>query len=294
MKTRSLSLVLLSALGIVACGPSSEHARTDSASARLAERQAKLTLQLAAQKDSLTRVVLEADDFIMRLDSSVSRVKGLPKSKRKEGGQLDPLAQQIENRKTMLARVDGLVARAQATAAQLAKSQHANSALRKQLAADSAMIVDLNTTIGRQTAMIDALTLRVDSLKGVTQELGKSLANLDTVHNKAFYLVGREDDLVKRGVIVREGGANLLFAHPGRTLQMARTVDPNLFTAVDQRGAHMIAMPDSTHRYKVISRQSLDYAVVEGRDKDSFKGNLKIKEPSRFWAPSRYLVVVEQ
>jgi hypothetical protein len=293
MKTRSLSLALLAAMGLVACGPSSEHTRTDSATALVAERQAKLALQLAAQKDSLTRVVLEADDFIMRLDSSVARVKGLSKGKRKDG-QMDPLAQQIENRKTVLARVDGLVARAQATAAQLAKSQHSNAALRKQLASDSAMIVDLNTTITRQTAMIDALSLRVDSLKGVTQELGRSLATLDTVHNKAYYLVGREEDLVKRGVIVREGGANLLFMHPGRTLQMARSVDPNLFTPVDQRGAHMIAMPDSTHRYRVVSRQSLDYAVVEGRDRDSFKGNLKIKEPSRFWAPSRYLVVVEQ
>jgi hypothetical protein len=56
----------------------------------------------------------------------------------------------------------------------------------------------------------------------------------------------------------------------------------------------MIAMPDSTHRYKVVSRQSLDYATVDARDKDTFKGNLRIAEPSRFWGPSRFLVIVRQ
>ena len=53
-------------------------------------------------------------------------------------------------------------------------------------------------------------------------------------------------------------------------------------------------MPDSTHRYKVVSRQSLDFAVVDNRDHESFKGNLKIGEPVKFWAPSRFLVIVEQ
>lgn len=99
---------------------------------------------------------------------------------------------------------------------------------------------------------------------------------------------------MKRGVIVREGGANLIFAHPGRTLQIARQFDPQQFTELDQRGVKVIPMPDSTRRYRVISRQSLDNAVVVDRDQDSFKGNLKIADASRFWAPSRYLVLVEQ
>ena len=57
---------------LAACGPSKEHARADSAQAAMANDQAKLATQLAAQKDSLTRIVLEADDFIMRIDSTVS------------------------------------------------------------------------------------------------------------------------------------------------------------------------------------------------------------------------------
>jgi len=293
MKTRLSSLAIVVAAGLAACGPSKEHARADSATAAAASEEARLATQLAAQKDSLTRVVLQADEFIMHIDSSISKVKGLPKSKQKSA-ELDPLAQQIQNRKAVMARVDALVARAQQTASQLARANKDNATLRAQLASDSVMIADLNSTIQRQTAMMGTMSTRIDSLTGETVRLGATIADLETQKNKAFYVIGSEDELLKRGVIVREGGANLLIAHPGRTLQIARTADPKEFTEVDQRGTKMISMPDSSGRYKVVSRQSLDYANVTERDKDTFRGNLQIADASHFWGPSRFLVIVKQ
>jgi hypothetical protein len=293
MNTPRLTFATLSALAVVACGPTPEHKRADSTAAIAVVEQTQLATQLSAQKDSLTRIVLQADDFIMKVDASMSRVKGLPKGK-KSNSTLDPLARQIENRKLVMARVDALVARAQATASQLAKANKSNVALRAQLASDSAMIADLNTTIQRQTATIEGLSIRIDSLKSASQQLSTQLANVETENAKAFFVVGREDDLVKRGVIVREGGANLLFAHPGRTLQIARTLPADAFTTVDQRGVKVIPMPDSTRRYRIVSRQSLDAAEVQERNKNTFKGNLHIADASKFWGPSKYLVLVEQ
>jgi hypothetical protein len=292
MKTRHLSLVLAATAALAACGDSKEHKRADSLATAKAAEQQRLTVQLAAQKDSLTRVVLQADDFIQHIDSSVSRVIGKPKKGSK--GTLDPLAQQLENRKAVMARVDALVARARATAAELKKSQEDNKVLSAQLANDEAMINDLNATIQHQTAEIAALSTRVDSLNGVTRELGATIATLEAQHNKAFYVIGKEDELIEKGIIVHEGGANLLLAHPGRTIQMSRTADASAFTAVDQRGSNVITMPDPARRWKVVSRQSLDYAAVDERDNDTFRGNLKITEPSKFWGPSRFLIVVEQ
>jgi vacuolar-type H+-ATPase subunit I/STV1 len=291
--TRSLSITILALGATMACGMSKEHAAADSARAATAAEQTRLATQLAAQKDSLTRVVLQADDFIMKIDSSVSRVKGLSKGKKK-GATLDPLAQQIQNRKAVMERVNALVARAQATQVALSKANKDNAALRAQLASDSTMIADLNSTIQRQTAAIDALSTRVDSLNGVTKQLGATIAELEQQHNKAFYVIGTEDELLQRNVIVREGGANLLIAHPGRTLQMSRTVDPTVFTAVDQRGTKTIEVPDANRRYRVVSRQSLDYATVSQRDNDTFQGNLTIADIGKFWAPSRFLIIVQQ
>lgn len=290
---RILSLASVATLALAACGPSAEHTRADSATTALSTQRTQLAMQLGAQKDSLTRVVLQADDFIVHIDSSVSTVKGLPKNKRSDR-KLDPLARQIENRKAVMSRVDALVARAHSTANQLAKANRTNTALRAQMASDSAMIADLGVTIQRQIATIERLSLRIDSLKTETRQLASSLASAETAHNRAYYVIGREDDLVKRGVIVREGGANLLFAHPGRTLQIARQFDPQQFTELDQRGVKVITVPDSTRRYRVVSRQSLDNAEVGDRERDSFKGNLKIADSGRFWAPSRFLVLVEQ
>jgi len=293
MTTSRLTFATLSALALVACGPTPEHKRADSAAAIATEQQTLLASTLAAQKDSLTRVVLQADDFILQVDKSMSRVKGLPKGKKKNEN-LDPLARQVENRKLVMERVDALVARTQATAAQLAKANKNNASLRAQLTADSTLIADLNATIQRQTATIEGLSVRIDSLKNATQQLSTQLAAVETETSKAFYIVGREDELVKRGVIVREGGANLLFAHPGRTLQIARALPADAFTTVDSRGVKMISVPDSTRRYRVVSRQSLDNAEVHDRNRNTFRGNLKIADASKFWAPSKYLVLVEQ
>ncbi len=298
MMTRSPRLTLATlaaagALSLVACGPSKDRLRADSIATASASEQGRLQKQLAAQKDSLTRVVLQADDFIMHIDSSVSRVVGRPKGKKKDA-KLDPLAQQLQNRKAVMERVDALVARARETAKQLAAANKENAELRSQLATDEAMINDLNATIQRQTATINALSQRVDSLNGVTREMGATIASLEAMHNKAFYVIGREDDLLQHGVIVHEGGANLLIAHPGRTIQISRNADASAFTAVDQRQANVIEMPDPNRRYRIVSRQSLDYATVENRDNETFTGNLKITQPARFWAPSRFLVVVEQ
>jgi hypothetical protein len=293
MITRRLALATLSTFALAACGPTPEHKRADSAAAVATVQQTQLATQLAAQKDSLTRIVLQADDFILQVDKSMSRVKGLPKGKKKNEN-LDPLARQVENRKLVMERVDALVARAQATAAQLSKANRNNAALRQQLTADSTLIADLNATIQRQTATIEGLSVRIDSLKNATQQLSTQLATVETETAKAFYVVGREDDLVKRGVIVREGGANLLIAHPGRTLQIARTLPLDEFTTVDSRGLKDIPVPDSTRRYRVVSRQSLDAAEVLDRKQNTFRGNLHIADASKFWAPSKYLVLVEQ
>jgi hypothetical protein len=290
---RLTSFAVVTTIALAACAPAPEHVAADSTAGILSAQRLALVTKLAAQKDSLTRVVLAADDFIMHIDSSVATVKGMPKGERADR-KLDPLARQIVNRKLMMRRVDALVERARATSAQLAKANKGNVELRAQLASDSAMITDLNRTIQKQTAMIATLSVRIDSLRNATQQLASTLQAVETEAAKAFFVIGREDDLVKRGVIVREGGSNLLFAHPGRTLQVARTLDPQAFTELDQRGTKVIQMPDSTRRYRIVSRQSLDDAKVDERDKNSFRGNLTIADASKFWAASRFLVVVQQ
>jgi hypothetical protein len=245
-------------------------------------------------------VVLDADKFISQIDSQISHVRGLPAAKRKKDTE-SPIQDQLQARKDLLTRVDALVKRTQTTARELAAARSHE----KQLASDSTraaqaldsdqkMIAELNSTIQRQTARLSTMQVQVDSLAGENAKLGTELALLQTTHNKVYYIIGREDDLLKKGVVVREGGANLLLAHPGRTLQPARTLDASLFTAVDARNVHEIPVPDSTRSYAIVSRQSLEDADASAVDQTSFRGNLKIKDSDKFWSPSKYLIIVER
>lgn len=293
---RSIAVVG-AALTLAACKDRAAIARGDSLQNRLTDEQ-RLAGQLSAQKDSLTRVVLDADAFIGQMDSAISTVKGLPKSQRNASD--DPLAEQLAARKEMQARVNALVERAKSTARQLAELQRnqvvlqsANKELKQQNAEqaakieeDAQMIADLTATIERQHSQIAVLEARLDSLGTEVKTLGERAY-------KAYYVIGTEAELKKKGVIAKEGGANLIFFRAGRTLVPSRVLNPEAFTMIDQRAVKMIPVPDSTARYRIVSRQSLDQADVNWRDASSFKGNLRITKPDEFWAPSRFLIIVK-
>ena len=287
---KRLSALVLIAF-TVACTSKEEKARADSAQA-LADRQQVLKHQLAAQKDSLERVVDDADSFIAKIDSSVSRVKGLPKSK---GAKLEsPVDQQIQARKEMLARVNALVERTRQTAKELAAAQARekelrgeNEELKARLDSAQAQINSLIAQVEKHVTTIAELNVRADSLISV-------LDDVRSTFSRAYVIIGREKELIEKGVIVKEGGANFLIARVGRTLVPARRLDRDLFTPIDMRYLSEITVPDTSRTYMIVSRQSLDDAQVEERDRTWFRGHLKITSPDQFWAPSRYLIIVQR
>jgi regulator of replication initiation timing len=284
-----LAIVATTALVAVACD-NGRAAREDSLRV-VQSQQLQLMGQLSAQKDSLTKVILDADEFIAKVDSKVSSVKGV-RAKSSKGKELEsPIQQQLQNRKEMLARVDALVKRAKQTADELAAAkereaelkgetvrlQGENDSLRMQLDENQKMVAQFSETIERQAGQIATLETEIKTVG----------ARLYT----AYYIIGKEKALLAKGVVVREGGANLLIKRFGRTLQQARKLDPDLFTQIDQRETQVIVVPDSTKRYRLVSRQNLDHAEVQERDGTTFSGNLKITDINGFWGPTRFLIL---
>jgi regulator of replication initiation timing len=292
-RLQALAIVVTTALVAVACD-NGRAAREDSLRV-VQSQQLELMGQLSAQKDSLTKVILDADEFIAKVDSKVSSVKGVKGKTLKGKKDLEsPIEQQIQNRKEMLARVDALVKRAKQTADELAAAkereaelkgetvrlQGENDSLRTQLDENQKMVAQFSETIERQAGQITTLETEIKTVG----------ARLYT----AYYIIGREKELVAKGVVVREGGANLLIKRFGRTLQQARKLDAEQFTQIDQRETQMIVVPDSTKRYRLVSRQNLDHADVQERDGLTFTGNLKITDINGFWGPTRYLILAER
>jgi hypothetical protein len=293
MRSRPLSLGLCVLAVIVAgCTSARDRARADSMQT-LVVQQGHLMDKLAAQRDSVARVLGDADAFIGRIDSSISRVKGLGSSRSARVGE-GALEDQVRQRREMLRRVDALVERARQTAKELSTLKERerrllaeNGKLKRSLAIDEQQIAQMKATIEQQAANIASLQARLD-------EFDKQLAVERAIANRAYYVIGTEDELLQKGVIVREGGTNLLIKRIGRTLVPARQLDTTAFKAIDTRQVHSIDVPDTTRRYQIVSRQSLDDVKVGDRNGTSFRGSLAIPDSPKFWAPSRYLIIVQR
>lgn len=276
---------------LAGCETKAARARADSLQA-ITDRQLALTTSLSSQKDSLMRAIFESDSLLTKIDSQIRSVKGLSAKKRIQRSYESPLEEQLLRRKELSDRVGALVQRAAVTANELAASRRReeelrgkNDTLQLRIEDDQRMITELGMKIQEQAASIASLELRVDSLITETKVIGER-------YYRAYYVVGSEDELLEKGIIEREGGANFLFAHLGRTIQPARGLDPEHFTAIDRRDVLDIPLPDSTKRYAVVSRQSLDNAEVLERDKAEFRGHLRIPDSERFWGTSRFLILV--
>src|SRR6266849_2894772 len=116
-------------------------------------------------------------------------------------------------------------------------------------------------------------------------------ASRDTLIQKIHYMTTRE----KKGVIQEEGGARFLFVlwKSGKTLVPSRNLDPSVFTSVDRR--HLQALPLTADKeYHIVSRQDVS-ALETPPDHDGklVGGAVKIADSARFWANSKYLIIIE-
>ena len=301
MSRRAFSRALIASTVLFAgCTSARERARADSVQA-LVVQQGQLMQKLTAQRDSVSQVLGDASTFIGKIDSSISRVKGLPARSSAARASEGPLEDQVRQRKDMLHRVDALVARARETAKEVATLKQREKQLlaengqlkdslsvqAQRLIADAQQIATMQGTLEQQAQTIAALQAKLD-------DFDKQLGAERAAASRAYYVIGTEDDLVKKGIVVREGGTNLLIKRIGRTLVPARQLSKEAFTPIDTREVHSIAIPDTTKRYEIVSRQSLDDTKVGQRDGTSFRGSLEIADSEKFWAASRYLIIVQR
>ena len=107
-----------------------------------------------------------------------------------------------------------------------------------------------------------------------------------------YYAVGTKKELMDKGVLTKEGSKFLFFG--GTHLVPARNLDPAAFTRIDKTHDLAIALPKEDKSYKIISRQSPEYLAASSLTKDGkVHGQLQIESPEEFWAPSKFLIVVE-
>lgn len=263
---------------------------------------------LAAEKDSLITEVLETSKFVNGVNEELAKARTAVVSNAANSDAGTPAERDRVARAAALDRVTALVARLNETEQRLEQStQRArslsgrNTTLLRQIEEYKTSVDSLQATamrteaelrgvIDAQTVQIADLTRDLDTTRAANTMLVDTVTNLMRYKNTVYYVAGTEEELLKKGIVVKEGSKFLFFG--GKQLHPARSLDPAAFTAVDKTTATTIDLPEN-HEYKLVSRQDLTFADTASVRDGKLQGQLRIAAPEGFWAPSKYLILVE-
>lgn len=268
------------------------------------DRQLEQAAALSAEKDSLLAEVVATSQFITEVNSEIDKVRsGQPVAAR--GNEMETLSP-VEARQQLLTRVSELTERVKTAEERMAASRRRINALtagNAELAKRyDSTITSFQTLVDNQkseiVALVDqvtALTAENAQLRDANQQLfseREALAADNTAllaeNNTVYWVAGKRDELIRRGIIEQRGGMLGI----GRTSVLARTLDASEFTPLDRRDVTEINLPDPSKSYRIVSPNDMS-GMDETPSDGKFKGVLRIASPETFWRPSRFLVLVE-
>jgi hypothetical protein len=269
-----------------------------------------------AQKDSLLTEVLETTQFVTDINGELAKAKSLAVTTTSTDPGLPGARKDREDRKAALERVNAVITKLNESEAKLVEtetraktSRQRNARLLAQIGTYKKTIDDLRTTAEAQKAdfesqlaaantqiatlagRVDTLTTEKGQLESDKAALTDTVVNLTAYKNTVYYAVGTKDELMKKGIITKEGSKFLVFG--GTRLEPARNLSPESFTAIDKTTNKSIPLPRTDKKYKIVSRQSPTY-LASGVTKDGkVTGAVEIGQPEEFWSASKYLILVQ-
>ena len=277
-----LSIALIVALSCKQ-GPSPEtQARIDSLS------------QASAQKDRLVEEIAENTRFVSEISAELAKAAVPPKKLKVSSesplrASRDTLIQKI---RYFTGRVREIEPKLQDSERRISELTSISDSLRSALAAT---MQNLQGVIDSQKEQIAALTEQVETLTAENVALKDTIENMSTEANTVYYVVGTKDELEQKGIVKEEGGARFLFVlwKSGKTLVTARSLDPSVFTPVDRRHFSQLPLPATDKEYRIVSRQDVGALETPPSGDGTITGRVKIADSARFWANSKYLIIVE-
>lgn len=168
-----------------------------------------------------------------------------------------------------------------------------NATQASQLAEYEKSIADLRVTVENQTKEIALLGAQVDAMGRENVALAAKNDAMAAHEDSVFIAIGTEKELTEKGIIRREGGTLLAFGR-GKTIVPARAYELEDFQVMSKSRDLAIMLPKADKEYRVVSRQNLEYTDTVDPKAPLVKGTLNVTDPERFWAPSRFLILVQK
>lgn len=312
---RRTLLLIFFAVAAIAVGTSVSLWRVQSDQARKLDAMNKELVAFNAEKDSLTRNLNEATKFMSDVYVQVSNISGeVAVSRSIENiDNFDYKAQIASKLQTISSMVDGYKNQMQSAELRLAALKRQNVAFAGQIKTLEESVTQMKKVIETQQGQISKLSDELELTKAErdrykrealekarqlvekntqlvekTEELTKTTEQLNT----AYYIVGTVEELRSKGIIEKKG--NVLFLG-GAWQPVAGLADSanlvGLFKKVNIQKDMSIPLPFQS--YKVISAHNPSYIEQKVGDVGVSPFALKITKPEKFWAQSKFLIVVE-
>lgn len=144
--------------------------------------------------------------------------------------------------------------------------------LTNQMQEKDAQIADLQTRLSQANEQIKIL---FDEYNNRLEELG----NKEDIINTAYYCFGTSKELIKNGVLTKDGG----FIGLGKTQKLADDFNKKYFTQVD------ISL---TTQIDIVSKKAKIVTTHPSSSYELVPDKLTIKDSKEFWSASKYLVIV--
>lgn len=144
--------------------------------------------------------------------------------------------------------------------------------LTNQMQEKDAQIADLQTRLSQANEQIKIL---FDEYNNRLEELG----NKEDIINTAYYCFGTSKELIKNGVLTKDGG----FIGLGKTQKLADDFNKKYFTQVD------ISL---TTQIDIVSKKAKIVTTHPSSSYELAPDKLTIKDSKEFWSASKYLVIV--
>lgn len=141
--------------------------------------------------------------------------------------------------------------------------------------------------MGTQLATLQTdIALKEDSLLSKSQAIADKsqiIVERENEINKAYVAVGTHDQLIKHGVLTKEGG----FWGIGKNVVIRDDLNQKSFTQLDIRNTNHFRI--NSKKVKLISEHPANsYTLVEENDKIAY---LEIENPAEFWKLTKYVIV---
>lgn len=301
------SLVLLGSIAaLAACdGASSEqrlaNARSDSVGSD----------SVMAMKNELLNEVMTSTQFITEINAALAKAKALQDQNQQQlatsGGSEAELNRVRDERRMILGRIQTLVARLDSAEARLEDTRararslaRRDSNLTRQVAQYERTIANFRKQVQEQRvtyqAVIDSQNVQIAELSTANTQLAEqrqaltdTLTELVTQQNTVYYVAGTKDELMKKGILVEEGGRRFLLVG-SRPVHPARALDTTSFVRIDRLRDSVITLPAG--EYQILTRQNQQFAAPFSASKGKIAGGLKIQQPERFWETSKFLILL--